>query len=397
MGHDEQPVASPRLPLEVFEYIIDCAPDKRTCLTCALVCRAFVDASRRRAFRKIKKRSVQSLWKLRDLLDAPKCTFSRHIHWLALGNLRDVHSSSSPIHCLRRLPKLATLRIARLGFFQCHSSLVGPLMVLPHLTSLMLQCAGFVTLEIFVSVLATLPSLINLSLSGISFHSAMPRPAPTPGILSHLRFLKCDITQSIDLETFMTWMVSLPRRPPVAHLDLRLPFPDPSLCALICDFVNGFSPTLGAMRINPGHTQYIPEEYRTLDFTPFECLRTFTVEPTLHLSDWLVRAKGDRLLDLTIRGLGAPYMQKVVFLLIVNDGSPPDDAAYPNGPGKWAELDNRIDQLPTMGEVKFLLSTWPSMQREGGHHEIMLWLRRMLPKTDKRGILQFRLVNSAHG
>ena len=122
----------------------------------------------------------------------------------------------------------------------------------------------------------------------------------------------------------------------------------------------------------------------------------------MHISDWFVREQGDRLLDLLLRGLDAPHMQKMVFLVIVNDSGPPQDSRYlsedsdhPNAPTKWAELDARIAHLPNFQEMKFVLSLCSaSMQMRGEHHVIMDWLREMLPQASARGVLRFRLVNN---
>ncbi|KAL1754609.1 hypothetical protein FB107DRAFT_275612 [Schizophyllum commune] len=392
----------PRLPLEILEYIIGCVLDRKTCLTCALVCRFFVKPSRRRAFRKLKRRGLDSVRKMCPLLESPLCTFAEEIQWFTLNQTMSYDGGVTPLDCLQRLPNLATLRIGRMTSSQCHIHLMGPLMrSLQHLTGLALDYVGFLSFDMLVMVLVALPGLQSLSCKSLSLHG--PRNVPWPadsGALKNLRFLGCDAMRAYDWRVFLEGMLACPYRPPVEHLELKLPWPEAGICGRVCDLVNGFSPTLKYMRINPGFAQYVPDEYSTLDFSQFKQLRSLTVEPTMHISDWFVREQGDRLLDLLLRGFDAPHMQKMVFLVIVNDSGPPqdsrhpsEDSCHPNAPTKWAELDARIAHLPQFQEMKFVLSLCSaSMQMRGEHHVITDWLRGMLPQASARGILRFRLV-----
>ncbi|KAI5892262.1 uncharacterized protein SCHCODRAFT_02625703 [Schizophyllum commune H4-8] len=387
----------PRLPLEILEYIICCVSDRKTCLTCALVCRFFVRPSRRRAFRRLKRRGLESVRKMSSLLESPHCTFAQETHWFSLNHDMSGDGGVTPLDCLQRLPNLATLRVERMTSSQCQLYLMGPLMrSLPHLTNLTLDYVSFLSFDMFLMVLAALPRLQSLSCRSLSFHGMRNVPWPAEsGALRNLRFLSSDPMRAYDWRVFLEGMLAAPYRPPVEHLELKLPWPEVVICERICDLVNGFSPTLKFMRINPGFTQYVPEEYSTLDFARFRQLRSLTVEPTMHISDWFVRGQGDKLLDLLLRGLDAPHMQKIVFLITVNDSGPPEDSCHPKSPKKWAELDDRIACLPHFQEMKFVLSLCsPSMQRRGEHGLITDWLCGMLPKACARGLLRFRLVNN---
>ncbi|KAL1662827.1 hypothetical protein GGF50DRAFT_58193 [Schizophyllum commune] len=406
---------SPRLPLEILEDIISCVSDRKTCLTCALVCRFFVRPSRRRAFRRLKRRGLDSVRKMSTLLESPYCTFAQEIHWFSLNQSMAGDGGVTPLDCLQRLPNLATVRVERMTSAQCQLYvtvppepvyLMGPLMLsLPHcshLTNLTLDYVGFLSFDMFVMVLAALPRLQSLSCKSMSLHGVRNVPWPKEsGALKNLRFLGCEPTRAYDWRVFLEGMLACPYRPPVEHLELKLPWPEAGICGRVCDFINGLSPTLKYMRINPGFAQYVPEEYSTLDFSRFKHLRSLTVEPTMHISDWFVREQGDRLLDLLLRGLDAPHMQKVVFLVIdthhpsEDSRHPSEGSCRPNAPTKWAELDDRIAHLPHFQEMKFVLSLCSaSMQMRGEHYAITDWLRGMLPQASTRGILRFRLVNN---
>ncbi|KAL1700508.1 hypothetical protein EV121DRAFT_214033 [Schizophyllum commune] len=389
----------PRLPLEILEYIISCISDRKTCLTCALVCRFFVRPSRRRAFRRLKRRGLDSVRKMSALLESPHCTFAQEIHWFSLNQNMLSDGGVTPLDCLQRLPNLATLRVERMTSAQCQLYLMGPLMLsllhCSHLTNLTLDYVGFLSFDMFVMVLAALPRLQSLSCKSLSLHGVRNVSWPKEsGALKNLRFLGCEPTRAYDWRVFLEGMLACPYRPPVEHLELKLPWPEAGICGRVCDFINGLSPTLKYMRINPGFAQYVPEEYGPLDFTRFKQLRSFTVEPTMHISDWFVHEQGDRLLDLLLRGLDAPHMRKMVFL-VIDSRHPSEDSCQPNAPTKWAELDDRIAHLPHFQEMKFVLSLCSaSMQMRGEHRDIVDWLCRMLPQANTRGILRFRLVNN---
>ncbi|KAL1746785.1 hypothetical protein HDZ31DRAFT_33422 [Schizophyllum fasciatum] len=372
--------ATPRLPLEVLFHIIDCTSDWKTCLSCSLVSRAFLEQSRRRVCRRARLHRLTHLRDFSALVESPVCTIARHVRWLSFEQHHVWATGGASLDCLRHLPNLATLRIVGMTSAQNAAGLMN---ISSCITSLTLDCVGFVTLEHFKTMLRALPELRNLTLADI-FIREQDSAGPAEPMLTKIHSFRC-IAWSAFYMSMLTMMLELPRPPPLAHVDLRVPYIEDRMSSLFCAFLNHFGPTLKALRLDPGYKHFVPSEYGAWDVGRLTALRLFTVIPVV-LSDWHDIGAAQSVLDLLLLVLRAPVLRKVVIVLCVSDGRFGNDLT----PLNWAILDLHVGRKPQLEQVKFALcgSTSTKMQK------IADLIKFLLPKASTKGILHFGMSTS---
>ncbi|KAL1685851.1 hypothetical protein GGG16DRAFT_65426 [Schizophyllum commune] len=376
--------ASPRLPLELLLHIVDCTPDQQSHLTFSLVCRALLDQSRHWAFRRLRIQRLIALRKLNALTQSSLCTFSQHVRWVSISQRQISEIGGLPFDCLCFMPNLVTLRVECMTSFQCDSFLIGPLERLSSLTTLTLDRVGFGTFSTFLYALEALPELRNLTLLDVFIRDEnipFAVHSSTKG-LAKLRFLRC-LLWGVMYRFLLAVMLVLPRCPPITHLDLCLPFTEDGMAGLLCDFIGVLTPTLSAMRVDPGYKHFSPTEYAKLDFSRFAALRSFTVEPVL-LADWHIPGVMERILDLILFALRAPALRKLVVVLRI-DGR----FCHKNLTTRmeWATLNDHVGDSPCLAELKFVICGSSAGAETRG---VVERLQELLPRAEEKGILQFK-------
>ncbi|KAI4528575.1 hypothetical protein K525DRAFT_183582 [Schizophyllum commune Loenen D] len=229
----ESGTASPRLPLEILELIVDLC-DRRTQLIAALVCRALICASRQRTFAAVKLNMfggpVISLVPFVSLLDSSVRTIIPHVRKLAIVNASSLSTDvSEAIECAQSFPNITSLH---LGWTvqACRLGDMGPYVSrLSGITDLALHGAAFGTFSSLTSTVSALPNLQNLTLVNIfviDLDEAPPRKDER--VLAKLRSLNCyhdrhSTSRSPDVpQRLFGWLSSLRRLPPLEHIGVSL-------------------------------------------------------------------------------------------------------------------------------------------------------------------------------
>ncbi|TRM62796.1 hypothetical protein BD626DRAFT_496520 [Schizophyllum amplum] len=410
---------SPRLPLEILEHVID-HTDRKTCLSCALVCWALVDQSRRCAFRTID--VVQAVYcsdtvtflAFDTLVNHAGCTFTQHVREVLLGRpfLFD-DSALEPLDWLRRMPNITTLKLTgRPALPMAKVPDIWPqLGRMPCLTILDLHGIVFVDLAAFVSMLSMLPSLLDLSLREIYIDGIKDDPriddaesaitnlisrVPTTQFLSKLNQLHIGLlrTNALGLLFPALLSVTLAQYPPITRIHLQLPPSDADVTAALCKLLRRLSSTLNTIHVHFGKQDVDAAELARLDFAQFTQLRSFTMErlcvnlwptnPFLDLWGNEFGSSNRRSIDLLHAVLQAPALQSLTVYLLVAYSAVQEQRTDTI----WETLDNRMDQLPLLEKVELLISLTPARQPTLDiGHTVISRIHKLLPKARSRGIL----------
>ncbi|KAJ7901622.1 hypothetical protein B0H13DRAFT_2514526, partial [Mycena leptocephala] len=179
------------VPQELFELIIDhfvyrSIENRKTLLSCSLVCRSWVPRSRHHVFKKCRLHPGNVLT-FGQLLSSPACTFLPHVHWIFASRnykKRADRNFDSITDGLRRLTSLEILELSGVihtgtnferGFLSAFKG-IPELRLVGHLSS---------TPERIIDLICLFPSLQRLVVSIQTFVltlSSSVYPLPPPGL-----------------------------------------------------------------------------------------------------------------------------------------------------------------------------------------------------------------------
>ncbi|KAL1658025.1 hypothetical protein GGF50DRAFT_121250 [Schizophyllum commune] len=332
------------------------------------------------------------------LLSSPACTIAQYIRYVELDRpLALFFDTGEHLLWLVRLQNLVTLRIDGMPEYQRTAfNTLGPsISPLSSLKSLTIRRVGFVDLSVFMSTLSALPQLHDLSLYAIYTLRHTNQPSTDAlleanrHVLPNLRRLRCYIHRDLQ-RPFFALLAALPRPPPIAYLDIPMAAPSTGDTPLYTDFLCAISPTLTALRLDPSDQGAFLElaDGAPLDLATLEHLHSVTIELVLLTSPYL-RRMAQRVTNLLLCALQPPALQKLALSFNILLKSP-DLLRYMV---EGDVLDGRMEQLPSLQQVKFIFSI-PSdfAQMPALHRDIEQLIRGLLPKASARGVLQLRVL-----
>ncbi|KAI5824544.1 hypothetical protein K523DRAFT_366150 [Schizophyllum commune Tattone D] len=371
----ESGTASPRLPLEILELIVDLC-DRRTQHIAALVCRALICASRQRTFAAVKLNMFGgpaiSLVPFVSLLDSSVRTINPYVRQITIVNASSLGTDVlEAIECAQSFPNITSLHLEWPTVQACRLSDMGPYVSrLPGITDLGMHGAAFGKFSALTSTVSALPNLQNLTLVNI-FVANLDEAPPWK-----------------DERRLFRWLSSLRRLPPLEHIGVSLLVANVSGTPTpFGDYWSMSNEELKSLAIvlNP---RDLARNWTKLDFAHLSIakFRSVRVEG-IDISSLYLRNIGEGLLRLLSFVLSAPVLQKLAIHVFLDTS---EDEWFESLDKKmdWAAIDRFIGESLGLAQVSFEIDEWYEGKRKCTAFAYRV--HGLLPITRERGILQIR-------